>query len=70
MGAIDCYFEFGFHIWDYAAAVLLVREAGGVAMDTEGGEVDYLARRVMMAATNELAGHYLTRIKNFRPPRD
>ena len=34
MGAVDAYFEFGFHIWDYAAPLLIVREAGGVAMDT------------------------------------
>ena len=25
MGAVDCYFEFGFHIWDYAGPCLLVR---------------------------------------------
>ena len=25
MGAVDCYFEYGFHIWDYAGPCLLVR---------------------------------------------
>merc|ERR1719402_181909 len=25
MGAIDCYFEFGIHIWDYAGGALMVR---------------------------------------------
>jgi len=70
MGAIDCYFEFGFHIWDYAGAVLLVREAGGVAMDTEGGEVDFLARRVLCASSQELANQYLAKIKSIRLSRD
>jgi len=70
MGSIDCYFEFGFHIWDYAGAVLLVREAGGVAMDTEGGEVDFLARRVLCASSQELANQYLAQIKSIRLPKD
>merc|ERR1712102_117896 len=26
MGSVDAYFEFGFHIWDYAAPLLLVTE--------------------------------------------
>jgi len=55
MGSVDCYFEYGFHIWDYAAPCLIVREAGGVTVDpTTGGEVDYLARRVLAGATLEL----------------
>jgi len=35
-GGCDSYFEFGIHVWDIAAGDLLVREAGGVCIDTEG----------------------------------
>ena len=35
-GGCDSYFEFGIHAWDIAAGDLIVREAGGVCIDTEG----------------------------------
>lgn len=70
MGAIDAYFEFGFHIWDYAGPLLLVTEAGGVGLDTSGGEVDYLARRVLACSTRELAGQVLPHITSIQLERD
>ncbi|KAI0225001.1 Inositol monophosphatase 1 [Lamellibrachia satsuma] len=33
-GNIDAHFTFGIHIWDIAAGYLIVREAGGVVIDT------------------------------------
>lgn len=36
LGAAGCYFEIGIHAWDYAAGTIIVREAGGVVMDTTG----------------------------------
>ena len=35
-GRADCYTEYGVHVWDIAAGYLLVREAGGVVVDTNG----------------------------------
>lgn len=35
-GAADAYFEFGIHCWDMAAGDLIVREAHGVVLDTQG----------------------------------
>lgn len=32
----DIFFEFGIHCWDYAAAVLIVREAGGFCCNFDG----------------------------------
>ncbi|KAH8865955.1 Inositol monophosphatase 2 [Schistosoma japonicum] len=32
----DIFFEFGIHCWDYAAAVLIVREAGGYCCNFDG----------------------------------
>jgi myo-inositol-1(or 4)-monophosphatase len=54
-GSGDIYFEYGLHIWDMAASCLIASEAGCVVMDPSGGELDLTKRRVLIAATNELA---------------
>ncbi|XP_073068908.1 inositol monophosphatase 2 isoform X5 [Manis javanica] len=33
-GAADAYYQFGLHCWDLAAATVIIREAGGIVMDT------------------------------------
>jgi len=35
-GGADANYEFGLHIWDFAAAGLIVEEAGGVVLDPSG----------------------------------
>ena len=70
MGAVDAYFEFGFHIWDYAGPLLIVTEAGGVAVDTDGGEVDYLARGMCAASSKELLQQILPHITSIQMERD
>ncbi|XP_026286380.1 inositol monophosphatase 1 [Frankliniella occidentalis] len=70
MGGSDAYFEFGIHAWDYAAGDLLVREAGGVCLDPEGGPLDLLARRMLCAASMELAQEMIPKISQIYPPRD
>ena len=35
-GRADAFWEFGIHAWDIAAGDLIVREAGGVALSTDG----------------------------------
>jgi myo-inositol-1(or 4)-monophosphatase len=37
-GRLDGFWEFGLAPWDIAAGALLVREAGGIVTDCEGGE--------------------------------
>ncbi len=37
-GRLDGYYEVGLDAWDVAAGTLLVREAGGVVIDFEGGD--------------------------------
>ena len=59
MGAVDAFFHFGHHIWDYAGPALLVEEAGGVVMDPSGGELDPLARRSLAASSPALANQLL-----------
>lgn len=54
-GEADAYYEFGIHCWDMAAAALVVTEAGGVVMDTEGGPLNLMNRRVICASSKDLA---------------
>lgn len=35
-GCVEAYYEIGIHVWDVAAGLLIVAEAGGVLMDVEG----------------------------------
>lgn len=48
-GRLDAYFEFNLKIWDVAAGILIVQEAGGKVTDFSGGE-DYLSGREIVAA--------------------
>lgn len=35
-GGADAYYHIGMHCWDIAASALIVVEAGGVVLDTDG----------------------------------
>lgn len=39
-GRLEGYFEIGLKIWDFAAGMLLVREAGGSVLDYSGAQAD------------------------------
>jgi len=49
-GVYDGFFEIGLSPWDFAAAELLVREAGGRITDLDGGEGFYAAGNVVAGA--------------------
>lgn len=71
LGSADANFEFGIHAWDVAAGDLIVREAGGVVIDPAGGPLDLMSRRVLCAATPELAAELSKLITQYYPePRD
>ncbi len=48
-GRLDGFWEMGLKLWDIAAGVLLVKEAGGLIVDPEGGE-SYLKTGDVVAA--------------------
>lgn len=50
-GRTDCFYESGLKIWDIAAGVLMVQEAGGIVTDIDGGEFDFNSGRI--AATSK-----------------
>ena len=47
-GRFEGFYEYNLHAWDMAAGVLLVREAGGIVTDFEGGN-EFLYRGDVVA---------------------
>lgn len=58
-GNIDCYAIDYLQPWDIAAGALLIREAGGVVMNINGGEYDILKPDVIAAGSEKLAQRVL-----------
>jgi myo-inositol-1(or 4)-monophosphatase len=46
-GRYDGYWEFNLNPWDTAAGVLIVREAGGIVSDLDGGPFDIASKEVV-----------------------
>ncbi|XP_054156705.1 inositol monophosphatase 1-like [Oppia nitens] len=57
-GYADANWAIGVHVWDLAAASLIITEAGGVVVDTEGGAVDIMNRRAIGASHSRLAQEF------------
>ncbi|XP_057328136.1 inositol monophosphatase 1-like [Microplitis mediator] len=70
LGGADANFEFGIHIWDFAASDLIVREAGGCCIDPAGGKLDLLSRRLLCASSPELAQEISSLLVQYYPERD
>ncbi|XP_003702625.1 inositol monophosphatase 1 isoform X1 [Megachile rotundata] len=63
MGAADAYHTDNLMPWDVAAGVLIIREAGGVVIDTSGGEFNIMSPKVLAAGNNKLASELVKLIK-------
>lgn len=61
-GRFDGFWEMCLHSWDIAAGILLVKEAGGLVTDLQGGE-SYLTDGNIIAATPKVFKPMLTMIK-------
>ncbi|MEE9493087.1 MAG: inositol-1-monophosphatase [Gammaproteobacteria bacterium] len=64
-GRLDGFWELDLNIWDMAAGVLLIREAGGLVGDLAGGH-DFLESGNIVAATPKLFPHILKEIHPFQ----
>jgi myo-inositol-1(or 4)-monophosphatase len=64
-GRYDGFWEGGLSIWDIAAGILLVREAGGLVSDLDGGDSMLSSGRVI-AANNRLHGPLLELLEEAR----
>lgn len=62
-GRLDGFWEYGLKIWDLAAGVLLVKEAGGIVCDMDGGET-YLKTGNVTCANPSILRQLL---KTFQP---
>jgi myo-inositol-1(or 4)-monophosphatase len=64
-GRFDGFWEHGLQPWDMAAGIVLVREAGGVVTDLNGGD-QMLANGEMLCANDPLHPQLLKLLKNAR----
>ncbi|XP_072220430.1 inositol monophosphatase 1-like [Leuresthes tenuis] len=69
-GGADAYYHIGMHCWDIAASAIIVQEAGGVVMDTDGSEFDMMSRRVIAASSSAVANRIAQVIQAFPCCRD
>lgn len=58
-GRIDAYFERHLKPWDYAAGLLLVREAGGCVTDWQGKTLDVTRRNDVLATNGKVQDWFL-----------
>lgn len=69
-GSVDVYYETGIHVWDVAAASVIVTESGGVLFDTTGGAVDLMSRRIVAANNKTIALRIIEQLDVYHPERD
>ncbi|MBA3660831.1 MAG: inositol monophosphatase [Gammaproteobacteria bacterium] len=60
-GRLDCFWEMGLHLWDIAAGILLIKEAGGIVSDLSGSE-DYLKTGNVVGANPIILRQFLKTI--------
>lgn len=61
-GRVDGFFEFALSAWDIAAGVILIKEAGGIVSDFEGGE-EYLKTGHIIAGNSVIHSFLVNKIK-------
>jgi len=61
-GRLDGFWEIGLNIWDMAAGVLLIQEAGGLSSDFSGGH-DYLESGNLVSANPKVFAEILKAIR-------
>jgi myo-inositol-1(or 4)-monophosphatase len=59
-GRLDAYWATSVKIWDVAAGVLLVREAGGIVTHIEGGALDLAVPELLASARSDLHREMIT----------
>lgn len=62
LGAAEASFEFGLPIWEYGAAVLIVREAGGAAVVSSEEAFNVMSANVICARNTQTAETLIKKI--------
>ena len=65
-GRFDGFYEYSLHAWDVAAAALIVKEAGGVVTDWNGGDGWLFGQRII-AGNKHIHGYLLKQIQKYIP---
>lgn len=65
-GRFDGFYEYSLHIWDVAAAALIIREAGGIVSDWDGNENWAFGER-FVAGNKDIYSFLLNRIQEYIP---
>jgi myo-inositol-1(or 4)-monophosphatase len=63
-GRFEAFYEYGLHLWDIAAGMLLVREAGGRLSDFSGNEKNVTGEEIV-AANSSVFSEVLGIVSNF-----
>ncbi|XP_012139069.1 uncharacterized protein LOC105662308 [Megachile rotundata] len=63
MGAIEAYHVESIDAWDVAAGKLIIEEAGGIVIDTAGGELNLLIPKVIAACNHQIANQLVDLFK-------
>lgn len=61
-GRLDGFWEMDLHVWDIAAGALLIKEAGGIVTDLNGGD-NYLKEGNIVAANSKILKEMLGIVK-------
>ncbi|MAJ23098.1 MAG: inositol monophosphatase [Candidatus Pelagibacter sp. TMED64] len=61
-GRCDGYWQRNLNYWDYAAGIILVKEAGGFVTDFEGGE-NFIANRAILATNSKIGSEIIKVLK-------
>lgn len=64
MGAVEGYHSDNLMPWDVAAGVLIIKEAGGVVIDTNGGEFNVMSPKLLAVGNCKLAKELVNLIKH------
>ncbi|XP_011630547.1 inositol monophosphatase 2-like isoform X2 [Pogonomyrmex barbatus] len=64
MGTVEGYHSDNLMPWDVAAGVLIIREAGGIVIDTNGGEFNVMSPKLLAVGNCKLAKELVKLIKH------
>ncbi|KAK7868561.1 hypothetical protein R5R35_009458 [Gryllus longicercus] len=62
-GSIDAYVQDGLYCWDVAAGSIIVKEAGGIVLNSNGKPFQLTEKKILVASTQPLADQLIAIIK-------
>jgi len=69
-GSADAFLHMGLHCWDVVAGALIIEEAGGCVLNSDGSEFDFMGRQIIAASSKELALEIVSKIKIYHIDRE